>query len=92
MLKTAACQPFLVQSVSRLLRRTISSSSRSEPLSLYICAADEASDQAGAALVTALKQLTGRDVELHGVVSSAAAAGDHCHPPFFNETPAPQAT
>ena len=45
------------------------SSRASPPLSLFVCAVDEESDQAGAALVTALKQLSGRDVELHGVVS-----------------------
>lgn len=39
------------------------------PLSLFVCAVDEASDQAAAALVAALKQLTGRQVDLHGVVS-----------------------
>lgn len=45
------------------------SSRAGPPLSLFVCAVDEESDQAGAALVTALKQLSGRDVELHGVVS-----------------------
>ncbi len=48
--------------------RTLSSRG-GPPLSLFVCAVDEESDQAGAALVTALKKLSGREVELHGVVS-----------------------
>lgn len=48
-------------------------SSRPAPLSLFVCAVDEASDQAGAALVTAVKQLTGRAVELHGLVREGSS-------------------
>jgi len=69
LLQGLAVRPLLAQALSHISPcRTLSS--KSGPLSLFICAADEASDQAGAALVTALKQLTGRQVELHGVVSA----------------------
>ena len=50
-----------------------------------MCAVDEASDQAGAALVTAVKQLTGRAVELHGLVregSSQLYICDEQHSPL----------
>jgi hypothetical protein len=75
MLAVAACkfaQRFLVACPLHSKAFYISSrylSSRA-PLNLFICAVDEESDQAGAALVTAVKRLTGRDVKLYGVVSA----------------------
>lgn len=57
-----------LQSAQHAAWRALSSRS-GPPLSLFVCAVDEESDRAGAALVTALKQLSGREVQLHGVVS-----------------------
>jgi hypothetical protein len=44
-------------------------SSLSRPLSIFVCAADEASDSAGAALLASLKQLHKQGLHLYGVVS-----------------------
>jgi transcriptional regulator GlxA family with amidase domain len=57
-----------VSSASRCSYST-GASSLSRPLSIFVCAADEASDSAGAALVASLKQLHKQGVQLFGVVS-----------------------
>jgi lipid A disaccharide synthetase len=51
------------------------------PLKLLVCAADDASDRAGAALLAALKQLHNKPLHIYGVVShsSAAAAAKLTH-------------
>jgi hypothetical protein len=55
-----------------------SSSSSKRALHLFVCATDAAADQAGAALVSALKQLHSGALQLTGVVRWAAAMRMAC--------------
>jgi transcriptional regulator GlxA family with amidase domain len=63
----------LARNVSLASRCSFSTgtSSLSRPLSIFVCAADEASDSAGAALVASLKQLHKQGVQLYGVVRAS---------------------
>ncbi|KAF8066278.1 lpxB [Scenedesmus sp. PABB004] len=56
-----------------LVTRTLSTALKG-PLSLFVCAADEQADRAGAALVASLKELHGAVVQIYGVGGPALRA------------------
>lgn len=67
--RRVAAVAFIAHNPPSFCRCYAAGNALSKPLSIFVCAADEASDSAGAALVASLKQTFRPGVQLYGVVS-----------------------